>query len=66
MDLLRSGKGSNSQVAAELRRISDMLKDESTAKGKFAAERIQRVLDEELSLMERGMTEYTGGPGALD
>ena len=65
-DLLRSGKGSDSQIAAELRRISDMLKDESTAKGKFAAERIQRVLDEELSLMERGMTEYTGGPGALD
>jgi len=65
-DLLRSGKGSDSQIAAELRRISDMLKGEAKGKEKWLNEKIGKILDEELSMMERGMTEYTGGPGALD
>ena len=55
----------DAEIASELRKISDMLKDESIAKGKLAAKRIQRALDEELSMMERGMAEITGGPGAL-
>ena len=65
-DLLRSGKGSDSQIAAELRRISDMLKGEAKGKEKWLNEKIGKILDEELSMMERGMAEITGGQGVLD
>ena len=43
-----------------------MLKGEAKGKEKWLNEKIGKILDEELSMMERGMAEITGGQGVLD